>query len=54
MEESASVTYRENIQQILSDRIDDEAGRLAYAMESEEEQQRSFDSTYKKLHRSFS
>jgi hypothetical protein len=42
---------RKNIKQILADRIDDEGGPLVYAMESEEDQQRSFDSTCKKLHR---
>ena len=45
---------RKNIEQILADRIDDEGGPLVYAMESEEDQQRSFDSTCKKLHRFFS
>ena len=43
-----------DIEQILADRIDDEGGPLVYAMESEEDQQRSFDSTCKKLHRFFS
>jgi hypothetical protein len=42
---------RKNIEQILAGRIDDEGGPLVYAMESEEDQQRSFDSTCKKLHR---
>jgi hypothetical protein len=42
---------RKNIEQILADRIDDEGGPLVYAMESEEDHQRSFDSTCKKLHR---
>src|SRR5437879_10812556 len=42
---------RKHIEQILADRIDDEGGPLVYAMESEENQQRSFDSTCKKLHR---
>ena len=42
---------RKHIEQILADRIDDEGGPLVYAMESEEDQQRSFDSTCKKLHR---
>ena len=42
---------RKNIEQILADRIDDEGGPLVYAMESEENEQRSFDSTCKKLHR---
>ena len=42
---------RKNIDQILADRIDDEGGPLVYAMESEEDQQRSLDSTCKKLHR---
>jgi hypothetical protein len=42
---------RKSIEQILSDRIDDEGGPLIYAMESEEDQQRSFDSTCKKLYR---
>jgi hypothetical protein len=39
------------IEQILDERIDDDGGPLVYAMESEEQQQRSFDSTCKKLHR---
>jgi hypothetical protein len=42
---------RKPIEQILADRIDDEGGPLIYAMESEEDQQRSFDSTCRKLHR---
>lgn len=42
---------RKNIKQILADQIDDEGGPLVYAMESEEDQQRPFDSTCKKLHR---
>ena len=42
---------RKSIEQILGDRIDDEGGPLLYAMESEEDQQRSFDSTCKKLYR---
>ena len=42
---------RKHIEQILADRIDDEGGPLVYAMESEEDKQRSFDSTCKKLHR---
>ena len=42
---------RKSIEQILDDRIDDEGGPLVYALESEESQQRSFDSTCKKLHR---
>ena len=42
---------RKSIEQILRDRIDDEGGPLLYAMESEEDQQRSFDSTCRKLHR---
>ena len=42
---------RKHIEQILAGRIDDEGGPLVYAMESEEDQQRSFDSTCKKLHR---
>src|SRR5260370_17500261 len=45
---------RKNIEQILADRIDDEGGPLLYDMESEEDQQRSFDSTCRKLHRSLS
>ena len=40
-----------SMEQILNDRIDEEGGPLVYAMESEERQQRSFDSTCKKLHR---
>ena len=42
---------RKSIEQILGDRIDDEGGSLLYAMESEEDQQRSFDATCKKLYR---
>src|SRR5215467_13355904 len=42
---------KKRMKQILVDRIDDEGGPLIYAMESEEQQQRSFDSTCKKLHR---
>ena len=42
---------RKTIEQLLADRIDGEGGPLVYAMESEEDQQRSFDSTCKKLHR---
>jgi hypothetical protein len=45
---------RKDIEQILADRIDDEGGPLVYAMESEEDQKRSFDSTCKKPHRFFS
>lgn len=41
---------RKSIQQILDDRIDDEGGPLLYGIDSEE-QQRSFDSTCRKLHR---
>ncbi|MGC1453363.1 MAG: hypothetical protein WA830_25300 [Candidatus Sulfotelmatobacter sp.] len=39
------------MEQILAERIGDEGGPLVYAMESEEPQQRSLDSTCKKLHR---
>ena len=42
---------RKTLEQILADRIDDEGGPLVYAMESEEDQQRSFDSTCRKLYR---
>jgi hypothetical protein len=42
---------KKSMQQILRDRIDDEGGPLVYAVVSEEQQQRSFDSTCKKLHR---
>ena len=42
---------RKCIEQILADRINDEGGQLVYAMETEENQQRSFDSTCKKLYR---
>ena len=38
------------IEQILDDRIDEEGGPLLYGVDSEE-QQRSFDSTCRKLHR---
>jgi len=41
---------RKTIEQILDDRIDDEGGPLLYGVDSEE-QQRSFDSTCRKLHR---
>jgi hypothetical protein len=41
---------RKPIEQILADRIDDKGGPLLYAVDSEE-QQRSFDSTCRKLHR---
>jgi hypothetical protein len=41
---------RKNIQPILDDRINDEAGPLLYGVDSEE-QQRSFDSACRKLHR---
>jgi hypothetical protein len=39
---------RKNIEPILDDRIDDEGGPLLYSVDSEE-QQRSFDSTCRKL-----
>ena len=42
---------RKTIEQILDDRIDDEGGPLVYALESEESQQRSFDSKCRKLYR---
>ena len=42
---------KKSMEQILNDRIDDEGGPLVYAIESEEPQQRSFDSTCKKLYR---
>lgn len=41
---------RKSIEDILDDRIDDEGGPLVYALESEELQQRSLDSTCKKLY----
>jgi len=41
---------RNNIEQILQDRIDDEGGPLLYGIEPEE-QQRAFDATCRKLHR---
>jgi hypothetical protein len=41
---------KKTIQQILADVIDDEGGPLIYGISSEEEQ-RSFDSTCRKLHR---
>ena len=41
---------RKSTEEILGARIDEEGGPLIYAMESEEEQQRSFDSTCKKLY----
>jgi len=42
---------RQSIEQVLTDRIDDEGGPLVYALESEESLQRSLDSTCRKLHR---
>jgi hypothetical protein len=42
---------RQSIEQILTDRIDDEGGPLVYALESEEALQRSLDSTCRRLHR---
>jgi hypothetical protein len=39
------------MEQILDGRIDEEGGPLVYATESEEDQQRSLDSTCKKLYR---
>jgi hypothetical protein len=42
---------RKSIEHILDDRIDDEGGPLVYALESEELQQRSLDSTCRKLYR---
>ncbi len=42
---------KKSIERILHDRIDDEGGPLIYTTESEEPQQRSFDSTCRKLHR---
>jgi hypothetical protein len=39
-----------SIEDILGDRIDDEGGTLVYALESEELQQRSLDSTCKKFY----
>jgi hypothetical protein len=41
---------RKSIDAILDDRIDDEGGPLVYALESEELQQRSLDSTCKKFY----
>ena len=41
---------RKSIKEILNDRIDDEGGPLVYALESEEQQQRSLDSTCRKLY----
>ena len=41
---------RKNIEQILAHKIDDEGGPLLYGPDSEE-QQRSLDSTCRKLHR---
>jgi hypothetical protein len=42
---------RKSMQQILDDRIDEQGGPLVYAMESEDDQQCSLDSTCKKLYR---
>ena len=42
---------KKNMEQILDDRIDEEGGPLVYALASEEQQQRSFDSSCKKLYR---
>jgi hypothetical protein len=41
---------RKSIEEILDDRIDDEGGPLVFALESEELQQRSLDSTCRKLY----
>jgi hypothetical protein len=41
---------RKSIEEILDDRIDEEGGPLVYALESEELQQRSLDSTCRKLY----
>lgn len=41
---------RKSIERILDDRIDEEGGPLVYALESEELQQRSLDSTCRKLY----
>jgi hypothetical protein len=41
---------KQSIEQILDDRIDEEGGPLVYALESEEPQQRSLDSTCRKLY----
>ena len=41
---------KKNIQQILANALDDEGGPLVYSI-SDEQQQRSFDSTCRKLHR---
>jgi hypothetical protein len=41
---------RKSIKELLDDRIDDEGGPLVYALESEELQQRSLDSTCRKLY----
>jgi hypothetical protein len=41
---------RKNVDELLADRIDDEGGPLVYGLDSED-QQRSFDSTCRKLHR---
>jgi hypothetical protein len=41
---------KQSIEQIPDDRIDEEGGPLVYALESEELQQRSLDSTCRKLY----
>jgi hypothetical protein len=41
---------KKKVEHLLADRIDDEGGPLLYGVDSEE-QQRSFDSTCRKLHR---
>jgi hypothetical protein len=41
---------KKGMELILAERIDDEGGPLVYATESEEQQQRSLDSTCKNLH----
>jgi hypothetical protein len=41
---------RKSIEQILDSRLDDEGGPLVYALESEEQLQRAFDSTCRKLY----
>jgi hypothetical protein len=49
LNEDPSLRKRQ-IDRILDDKIDEEGGPLVYALESEEPQQRSLDSTCKKLY----
>jgi hypothetical protein len=50
MGEGKDIPPGEKLEELLDDRIDDEGGPLVYALESEEMQQRSLDSTCTKLY----